>query len=94
MSTKKADTKKDQKAEERVSMTTFIDDLLVKGLTLEELTEKVKKEQEARGGSRYKNPASIVAHMQHRATRKRDPMKFTVDLEKVEPETVIQVTTE
>ena len=86
--------KKEQKKAEAESMTQFIDSLLVKGLTLEELTAKVKKEQEARGGSRYKNPASIVAHMKHRATRKKDPMKFTVDLDKAEPETVIQVTTE
>ena len=84
---KKTETKKDQKAE---SMTQFIDSLLVKGGTLEELTQKTKAEQDKRGGSRYKNSASILAHMQHRASRKKDPMQFNVKLDKIEEDTFVK----
>jgi hypothetical protein len=87
---KKSEDKKKEAKVDTVPMTQILDDLLKKGGTLQELTETAKKEQEARGGNRYRSTAGIIAHMKARATAK-NPLKYNVDVSKeIQEDTFIQ----
>jgi len=95
----KKDTKKTEKKAkvDTVPMTTILDDLLKKGGTLQEFVEKAKKEQESRAGNRYRTAKGILAHMVARASKKKDPVRYNVDLskpDKITEETFVQAVAE
>lgn len=91
---KKTETKKDKKAEKKTETptTSILDKLLEAGGTLEDIAKAAAAEQEKRQGNRYKTPAGILAHMQARASKKKEPVVYNVDPSKeIKPDEFVQV---